>query len=253
MLGSIIGGALSLAGGLIGSKQQADAVGDANANNAALQREFAQKGIRWRVEDAKAAGIHPLFAIGAPPISASPSYVAGDTGSSIASGMASFGQDIGRAIDVTRTGAERVAAKMDALRLERGELENTLLRSQIAKLQAAPVPPMPSMVPTGLSPEAGVVVNPSDVSTGSSNSAARQPGQITTHQFTAPDRFGIGLVPSKDMKDRMDDDFIASALWHLQNRLIAPPPPKEGWYWNLFTQRYQPLPYYKGKWQSFND
>lgn len=30
----------------------------------ALQREFAQMGIQWRVEDAKAAGLHPLFALG---------------------------------------------------------------------------------------------------------------------------------------------------------------------------------------------
>lgn len=31
----------------------------------ALQREFAQHGVRWRVEDAVAAGLHPLFALGA--------------------------------------------------------------------------------------------------------------------------------------------------------------------------------------------
>ena len=30
-----------------------------------LQREFAQHGIQWRVADAKAAGIHPIVAMGA--------------------------------------------------------------------------------------------------------------------------------------------------------------------------------------------
>lgn len=40
--------------------------------NAALQREFAQKGIQWRVEDAKKAGLHPLFALGGSVASASP-------------------------------------------------------------------------------------------------------------------------------------------------------------------------------------
>lgn len=33
--------------------------------NAGLQREFAQMGIQWKVADAKAAGIHPLYALGA--------------------------------------------------------------------------------------------------------------------------------------------------------------------------------------------
>ena len=33
--------------------------------NIKYQREFAQKGIGWRVQDAKESGIHPLYAIGA--------------------------------------------------------------------------------------------------------------------------------------------------------------------------------------------
>lgn len=33
--------------------------------NLSLQREFAQNSIQWRVNDAKAAGIHPLYALGA--------------------------------------------------------------------------------------------------------------------------------------------------------------------------------------------
>ena len=32
----------------------------------ANQREFAKHGIQWRVDDAKAAGIHPLAALGSP-------------------------------------------------------------------------------------------------------------------------------------------------------------------------------------------
>jgi len=41
--------------------------------NIQLQKDFAQHGIRWRVEDAKAAGIHPLAAVGAAGASYSPS------------------------------------------------------------------------------------------------------------------------------------------------------------------------------------
>lgn len=56
---SFLGGIGSaLLGGLFGSS--------AKKKELAYQREFAQHGIRWRVADAKAAGIHPLAALGSP-------------------------------------------------------------------------------------------------------------------------------------------------------------------------------------------
>jgi hypothetical protein len=57
MIESIIGAAGSLLGGLFGD--------DDAKKNRALQREFAQNQIRWKVADAKAAGLHPLAALGA--------------------------------------------------------------------------------------------------------------------------------------------------------------------------------------------
>lgn len=59
-LGPAIGAIGSLVGGLFGGRSQRKA----NEENARLQREFAQHGISWRVEDAKRAGLHPLFALG---------------------------------------------------------------------------------------------------------------------------------------------------------------------------------------------
>lgn len=38
---------------------------DANKDNIRFQREFARRGIRYKVNDAKKAGIHPLYALGA--------------------------------------------------------------------------------------------------------------------------------------------------------------------------------------------
>lgn len=49
------------------------------AENARLQREFAQNSIRWKVNDAKMAGIHPTYALGAQGTSFSPMYSAGST------------------------------------------------------------------------------------------------------------------------------------------------------------------------------
>lgn len=64
------------------------------------QREFAKHGIRWKVADAKAAGLHPLAALGAAGAAYSPVAAAG-------SDLGSIGQDISRSIDATRTAEER--------------------------------------------------------------------------------------------------------------------------------------------------
>ena len=68
MLGELIAGVGSLIGGLMGRDAQRDA-NEAQermaAQNIALQREFAQQGIQWKVVDARKAGISPLYALGA--------------------------------------------------------------------------------------------------------------------------------------------------------------------------------------------
>lgn len=72
-------GYAALAGAnIIGGLTGARATEKANEQNAALQREFAQHGISWKVADAKRAGLHPLAALGTQTASASPSYVGAD-------------------------------------------------------------------------------------------------------------------------------------------------------------------------------
>lgn len=103
MLGNIISAAGNLLGGVLGKDSARDAAGI----NRDMQREFAQHGVRWKVADAKAAGIHPLAALGASTHSFAPSFQ-GDT--SLSEGLARVGQDISRSIDATRTAEERRAA-----------------------------------------------------------------------------------------------------------------------------------------------
>lgn len=64
-LGSIISAGASLVGGILGNKSNQKIA----EQNAALQKEFAQHGISWKVADAKRAGIHPLYALGSNGIS----------------------------------------------------------------------------------------------------------------------------------------------------------------------------------------
>lgn len=133
----------------------------------AVQREFAQHGLRWKVKDAQMAGIHPLAALGASTMSYSPVQVGG-------SGWSDFGQDFGRAISATSTARERLDqeanpygtgnSKLDALVLERSVLQNDLLREQVLQARdrrlAQTGPPFPE---AGVTPAAYVPASGSHV------------------------------------------------------------------------------------------
>lgn len=156
MLGSIIGAVGSLVGGLIGSKDKDKALQiqqQMNAENIALQKEFAQSGIQWKAEDAKKAGIHPLYAMGANTHSFSPVSVGVDSSSPMGSAVSAMGQDIGRAINSTRSTTDQQKAfdsTVQGLTVEKMGLENQLLASQIAKLRAAPSPGIPVPAATNI-------------------------------------------------------------------------------------------------------
>lgn len=138
LIGSIISAGAGLLGGMMNnSAQQSANQANINASEAAnrqnyeAQKEFAQQGLRWKVADANAAGVHPLYALGAPPVNFSPSFVGATSQSSNpGDSLASAGQDIGRAVAATETNEERA---LRALTLERASLENDLLRTQIRR------------------------------------------------------------------------------------------------------------------------
>jgi len=124
VLGAATGGLF----GLLGAREQEESAEGIHRENVAAQREFAQQGIRWRVEDAKAAGLHPLFALGGSGATYSPSsYVGGETGRAISE----MGQNVGRAISAQQTPAQREAA---ALQLE--ILKNQVKAGAIANIAA---------------------------------------------------------------------------------------------------------------------
>lgn len=111
------------------------------AQNIALQREFAQSGIQWKVADAKAAGLHPLAALGTQTSSFSPVSVG-------SSDYGSMGQDIGRAVKAAMSQEDRDAEEMKDLAKERAKLQNDVLRQELVSKQrregGALGPPMPA-------------------------------------------------------------------------------------------------------------
>lgn len=252
MLGSIIS---SVGDALTGSRNR-EAQRDANDQNAALQREFAQNGIRWKVADAKAAGLHPLAALGAQTMSPTASFQA-----SADNTMSNIGQNIGRAVDATRTRNERAAAlaadaESRSIQLENGRLQNELLRSQIMSINSRasnPAFPGSSTFLDGQGdavPTAGTKTVPVEVSSHSSH-PSKAAGIHPDMTYTRTQN-GLALVPSKDAKALIEDQFVPEMMWAARNHLGSfikdPPYPKEAplpagyshWKWHPMLQEWRP-------------
>lgn len=155
MLPALIGAAANIAGGFInkGSQDEANRTNREMAiENIRLQKRFAQEGIRWKVEDARKAGIHPLYALGAQTTSFSPVSVGAVGDTSLGSGIAAAGQDLSRAVNATRTAPERLEARaVTRLQLEGLALDNDIKRatyaSAVQRLQQNQNPPVPTLGP----------------------------------------------------------------------------------------------------------
>lgn len=261
LLGSIIGGASSLIGGLFGQDSQDDQM----KAQIAAQKEFAKNGIRWRVEDANKAGVHPLFALGANTHSFSPIGVGG---SPLAEGISQAGQNIGRAISAKGTSVERAFnARMMELQLQRGELENQMLASQIARqnspAQMPPALPMPAAdrflidgqaqtTPMPIPERFGgpLIQNvPLERIRSDPDNLHAEPGAITDVGWARTADGGYAPVPSYDVKQRIEDTWLPEIAWAMRN-LAGPnisasynrPPFKapdgKHWQWSWADQAY---------------
>lgn len=272
MIGSLISAGAGILGGLLG-KSSADKAAEMNAQlareNIALQKEFAQSGIQWKVADAKAAGIHPLYGLGASTPTFSPVSANFTADASMPNALAAAGQDIGRAVNATRSASQRnnaFDASVRALTVEKMGLENELLRSQIARTSGAQGnPPMPvgdrylipgqaqSGVLVNDKPQERVNVDPS--APHSEPGAVADVGPVRTSQ-------GLTLVPSKDVKERIEDSpYEWGHFWRnmvlptfsndAQQRLTSGfPKPRPGHYWKYIPLKgeYQEVPYDESLW-----
>lgn len=121
MVGGPLGGAIggSIGGAIDANQDRKNAERQRNLEYE-RQKEFAQHGIQWRVEDARAAGLHPLSVLGSTGASygSQPITVGGDYGPS--------GQDIQGAMLATATPADR----------DRQMEELALVRANRARVEA---------------------------------------------------------------------------------------------------------------------
>lgn len=119
-----IGAGASLLGGALSNREA--------RKNRQMQREFAEQGIRMRVADAKAAGVHPVYALGANTPSYSPVV------SAMPQAVSDAGQSIARAVDAAGSTEDRLLARQLAqVNLRNAQLQGDYIQEQIAASQAA--------------------------------------------------------------------------------------------------------------------
>lgn len=227
-----------------------------------FQQDMAKNSVQWRVADAKAAGIHPLAALGIMPSSFAPVSMGGDGG---ASHLADLGQNIGRAVGAYQSSRERAKQvaveaaeaarrrKMEDLEFEQryraNEIDIAVGAAQLARLNAPGSAP-----PLNVGP--GVVsVRPARTTSPAPGNLGREAGAIRDYGYTNTDEGGLAIVPSFDVHERIEDNMLQQFGWALRNQvapvfggLRAPsrsehplPPGFDRWKWSSLRQQFLPF------------
>lgn len=234
IVGSIISGVGSLVGGILGGNSQ----DDANEANLAWQREMATSGVQMRVRDAKRAGISPLAAMGANLMSPSPVVV----GSPLGDSLERMGQNVGRAVAATSSVGERAMA---GLQLERGALENELLRLQVKREQSAQIGPG---FPIETVPHRIVATEPGKITA--------EAGAVPGVQYERTEDGGLVPLPSSSITESIEDNPFHQARHFFQNNILkGEKPAKSLLPEGAMDWRFIPLlgwkPVYKRDWKSW--
>lgn len=267
MLGNIISAGASLIGGFM-NKESAEDAETAKANlardNYEHQKEFAQKGLTWKIADAMANKdlVHPIYSLGSAGSSFSPVSANFSADTSLGNSIASAGQDIGRAVNASSTQPQRLSAYQEAaqtISLEKGTLENELLKTQLAsqqgRLRQTATPPFPTsqngdqyLVPGQTESGPAFKDKPGDRIPAAPGAPWQEGGAISDMGF-ARTPTGYSPVPSKDVKERIEDMPIQELIWALRNNVapnvgVRSPPPNsllqkdQVWRWSYPKQEY---------------
>lgn len=258
-IGPAIAGVGSLIGGLFG-KSSADKANKMSHQLAQqqmhIQQEAMHHGIRWRAEDAKRAGIHPVYALGA----GAPTYSPVSTNFSAPSGdaFARAGQNFGRAIDAGLNAPQRQKmreyhAQVMQKKLTNMDLQNEMLKSQIQRMnQAGQAIARPSFsgsrgaagkLPAGQ----GALVIDQPLKRTASKDGVIEPGRVVSGGFLKT-KTGYTPVKSKDAAERLEDDFVGN-LVHAARRYVGPvfgigkkpfkAPAGKEWIWHPIQMEYR--------------
>lgn len=241
VLGSLLSAGTSILGSVLGGRSKKKA----SRREYERQKEFAQHGIRWKAEDAEAAGISKLHALGANTTSYAPQSVGGTD-----YGISKAGQDIGRAVEATQSTPQRqqkMAGDLAATQLEGLKIDNDIKRAELAsrlrtRTQPGTPPAMNSfntvphipgqgnstkidykkkIAPSGHSPESSYGVSP----------------EVDWYKG----RYGVTPQIPQELAESFEGaNWMGALSWQLRNSLApylgipsSKPPPKKGYYWHF--------------------
>lgn len=220
MLDALISAGANLLGGMLNRNAQSDFNSQQLAfgrEQLDMQREFAKHGIQWKVEDAQAAGLHPLAALGAQTSSPSAVSVGGEAPKF---DFGSLGQDLGRAAKAMQGQQAREAVDQEKERkldLESKSLDNDIKKTALvsraistSRLGGQLGPPIPLPRPLGAPTRTvdGLAVAEDDLK--------QKQGDIPEQAFSRP--FGYKLLHNPWFSDgqtsenRYGDSELLSTL-----------------------------------------
>lgn len=259
VIGPIVGNVLSGIGSVIGANKEAGAVRDANQANIDFQRLAAQEGLRWRVADARAAGINPLAALGFGGANVSSSVIPIQAGEKYRA-LGDMGQNIARAVSTTMTAKERVLSEMEQdVYMKELKLKGALIDGQMSKIGSPQGPSFPSLDGFG-NPILGQDVGPRIAQTGqekmqiiptgrtasSFGNPSKAYGSITDYYFRSLPGGRLKIAPGPDVQGVLANNALEMLKWEWQHYIDQ----------NLRPERYQPdykeFPLPENKYWHFN-
>lgn len=238
------------------------------------QRDFQQMGIRWRAQDAAAAGFHPAVALGVTPSSYSPTVVGaqippssggrsnrGQQLEDFASNV--MGQNLTRARTATQTDTER---RLEELTIRNAELRNSLLEGQISELWAGVLgqpktPGMPSATGGTSAPAVGAILTkPSErISHRAGDAGIEAASTPGFKNFNVAPGVSIDL-PGQQMSESIEAmgpmaGPVLSTIRAGKNRLFPEPPSTplpdtHHWSFNRWSNRWTAEPKFAPSWRG---
>lgn len=216
---SLISAGSSLLGGLFGKKDKGPSVED----QLMTQRGSIFNTMKSTLDAAKEYGVHPLVALGLNPGAGGASISLGDNSSSRSTAgdlINEMGQNIAGAVGRMQSPDEKgVQQIVQRQAVEKGELENELLKTQIAQMRANITPGIANTNSGQMIPgQADTTATYGPNTLVAHESADGKEGGTPSSWTVVNTKTGPMVVPSKDFQDRAEDIPFVGWEWMIRNK-----------------------------------
>ena len=174
-----------------------------------MQENFAKNSIKWKVQDAKEAGIHPLAALGAQTHSAAPAFVDGNAGLQNNTGdLSSMGQNVSRAI---MAGQGKFEREMQEIQLSNAKIDNQMKQIELTNAYRS------SSQSAGKGMPDQVIHEPARVTSTKQGKPHLQAGNVSQTKYYKNSDGSLTPLPADQAKEGMEDQWIAESVWTGKN------------------------------------